>query len=378
MTKREFRRLVVLFLLILPLPLSAEIRRPERLIVAVEDWRFDVFLDRASNFYLWTSHTLPWGINAGKGPAHPAVGDVGDFTHWLVGNGAGFDEAVFGLSRGGAGWLAIMIPGGRWNSYNLDKWVQVPWAAYNERNGETFPAVGNLDGDAFDEIVVGLGESGGGWFAIFDDAATNYRFLGWRQLPWAAYNARNGALHPAVGDIDGDGIGEIVLGLEEGGGGWLAVFDGAPSGFSHRRWLRVDWSAYNERNGLTYPAMGDVDGDGRAEIVVGLGPTSGGWVQLIDDAAAGFVTSWIRSSRTDYNARNGETHPAVGNIDDDAADEIVLGQAEDPGHLSAVEIRDDGLAGFASLALRQPARQAWTATYPAVGRLLAGVTCGGC
>lgn len=379
MTKRALRSLVVVLLIAIAVPVVLRARTgrfpPERILVAVPEWQFNTYLNRANDFHRWTAgEQIPWFINDEKGPAHPAVGDVGDFTLSYQ-NGVGADEVIFGLSKGGAGWLAIMMAGFRDGHYTLDKWIQVPWAAYNERNGETFPAVGNLDGDAFEEIVVGLGETGGGWFAIFDDSTTNYRFLGWHQLQWPAYNARNGALHPAIGDIDGDGTNEIVLGLETGGGGWLAVLNGAPSGFSHRRWLRVDWSAYNERNGLTYPAMGDIDGDGRAEIVVGLGPTSGGWVQVIDDAAAGFVTSWIRSSRVGYNARNGEMHPAVGNVDGDANDEIVLGQGNDPYQSVFVEIIDDSRAGYASLALREvyvpytyPSYTV-TTTYPAVGVL---------
>lgn len=389
-TKRAFGLLVALFLLAAIEPVKAAwYRFDERLIVGIGPRYqpvggvFHVFRvsdDRGgpctcacvctyeqSGFY-----QVPWEDlnNTGRG-VHPAVGDVGDFTGTTQ-NGPGMDEAVIGLSTGGGGWLAIMIPGGTDNAYNLDRWVRVPWPAYNDRNGETFPAVGNLDADPWDEIVVGLGETGGGWFAIFDDAAANYAFLGWRQLQWPAYNQRNGALHPAVGDIDGDGQGEIVLGLEEGGGGWLAVVDGAASGFSHRRWLRVNWSAYNERNGLTYPAIGDIDGDGRDEIVVGLGTTSGGWVQIFDDAAAGFATSWTRSSRPYWRDRDREIHPAVGNMDADGAAEIVFGFEPLTGLPPALEIRDDAHAGYAQIGFIEPYRYNYSdaGTFPAIGRLL--------
>ena len=48
------------------------------------------------------------------------------------------------------------------------------WAGYNAANGETWPACGDLDGDNKDEIVVGLGNGSGGWVQIFDDATNDY------------------------------------------------------------------------------------------------------------------------------------------------------------------------------------------------------------
>jgi hypothetical protein len=304
---------------------------------------------------------IPWpSYNASGGGVRLATGDV---------DGDGLDEVVVGLGRGSNGWVAILDDVA--HGYALLQWVQVSWPAYNAANGEVYPAVGNLDGDSRAEIVLGLGNGGGGWFAVLDDASANFQHMRWNQVNWPWYNARNGRTHPAVGDVDGDGVSEIVLGLGSGSTGWMAVINNATSNFSHRRWIQSNWSVYNVANGTTYPALGDVDNDGRDEIVVGLGAGSQGYFQIIDDETTSYAPrSWQMVSWAAYNALSGETHPAVGNVDGDAAEEIVLGLAEFTGNGGWFEIRDDSGQTYRSLGWRNIGWAAFTASggalFPAI------------
>lgn len=304
---------------------------------------------------------LPWPeYNATGGGVRVATGDV---------DGDGRDEVVVGLGRGGNGWIAVLDDATRY--YALLQWVRVAWPEYAAANGEVFPAVGNIDGDSRAEIVLGLGNGGHGWYEILDDASQDFRHLAWRQVSWPAYNAGQGPTHPAVGDVNGDGSGEIIVGLGRGAGGWVEVVNGAASRFSSRRWIRTDWSAYASSNGATYPAAGDLDGDGRAEIVLGLGAGSSGWFDILDDAQASHRhLSWQRGSWSTYNAYSGELHPAVGNVDGDSAAEIVLGLSEFPGNGGWFEVRDDSTRGYRSVAWRNIGWAAFAAEggalFPAV------------
>lgn len=262
---------------------------------------------------------LPWnGYNNSScgGETRAATGDV---------DGGGRSEVIYGLESCGNGWFEIRDDSS--GSYNHLAWRQVPWTAYNNCNGETWPAAGNLDNAGNDEIVIGLGSCANGWFEIRHGASSNYNHRAWRQVPWSAYNSRNGETRPAVGNLDGLGGEEIVIGLGRTGGGWFQIRHGAAGNYNHIAWRQVPWSSYNSSCGGTRPAAGDIDGDGRDEIVVGLDyPCNTGWFAIFDDAVNNYAfLRWKRVAWTAYNNCIGETRPAVGNVDGGTFEEIVIG-----------------------------------------------------
>jgi hypothetical protein len=248
--------------------------------------------------------------NDANGTVHPAIGDL---------DGDGRGEIVAGLGAGSAGWFQIfegVVPGGP--SFAHRAWRQLDWPNYTQgtlpgATGETHPAVGNVDGQGGAEIVLGLGPGGNGWLAIHGDAASGYALQSWVQVPWTAYNTARGETWPAVGDLDGDGRAEIVAGLGPGGEGWLVVFDDATAGYAPLQWRQLPWAAYNAADGRTHPAVGDLDGDGRAEIVAGLGPACDGWLAVWDDRQTGCAwLAWIQLDAAHRHAPDGQTWPAIG------------------------------------------------------------------
>jgi hypothetical protein len=301
---------------------------------------------------------------ASNGELHTAAGDL---------DGDGLDEIVIGFGAGGNGWIAILDDPA--HGYQWIRWLQVAWPSYNSANGAVFPAVGDIDGDGRAEIVAGLGTGSGGFVEIFDDAAAGYAHVRWLQVNWAEYNSASGETHPAVADLDGDGRAEIVLGLGTGGKGFVEIRGGAPN-YEHRAWLEVLLPEYNQLNGATFPAAGDLDNDGRAEIVVGLGEGSAGWIEVFDDAAASHRhLRWVQVAWPEYNAASGETHPAVGNLDEDAAAEIVIGLGKFTGGPGGwFEIVDDANTGTGyelrrwQQIGRDTFEQSGGATYPSIAQ----------
>ncbi|MDH4062986.1 MAG: hypothetical protein OEW19_01200, partial [Acidobacteriota bacterium] len=143
---------------------------------------------------------------------------------------------------------------------------------------------------------------------------------GWARFDWPSYNTTQGATYPAVCSLTTGGR-HLVIGPGNGGIGWFQVLDagnnfaaaaGTPTAGG---WGRLDWPAYNAASGSVYPACVDADGDGRDELLVGLGPTaagSGGYLRLFDDLSAGLaaINPWVRVDWTTYNASGGPTRPA--------------------------------------------------------------------
>jgi hypothetical protein len=266
---------------------------------SLPDGRFEILDDDYTH--------LAWGqvqwtaYNSANGETWPACGDV---------DGDGQDEIVIGLGSGSGGFLEIFDYDA--GSINHKEWIRVNWKGYNMANGESRPACGDLDGDGNDEIVVGLGTGSGGFFEIFDDCSAEYVHLAWTQVQWKGYNMANGESRPACGDIDGDGIDEIVVGLGTGSGGFMEVFDDGLTGYAHLAWPRVQWKGYNMANGESRPACGDIDEDGKDEIVVGLGGGAGGFMEILEDASVGFVhLAWPQIQWKGYNTANGETWPGL-------------------------------------------------------------------
>lgn len=279
-------------------------------------------------------------------------------------DGDGRDELVIGLGpyTPSGGWLAVFEDASAGGG--LMRWVRVPWSAYNAADGETWPSCGDLDGDGTDELVVGLGRytAIGGRVAVLREGT----LWKWLRVPWSAYNSASGETRPSCGDTDGDGRDEVVVGLGAyTTGGYLCVFE-SPESSGSARWMRVPWSAYNAVEGSTRPACGDYDGDGRNEVAVGLGryPSAGGYGLAFDDATVGYRSlGWWRVDLPAYAAENGETRPAKGPRRA-GADTLLVGLG--PSTSGAGRVQQRGGAGLAPIGwIRAADPAAVGGTWPA-------------
>jgi hypothetical protein len=165
--------------------------------------------------------------------------------------------------------------------------------------GGVFVAAGDLDGDGKAEVVVTPDRGGGPVVAVYSgaklaagvtgDAAQVARFLGIEDP------AFRGGARPAVGDVNGDGFADLIVSAGFLGGPRVAIFDGrsVAVGVSSPVKLLPDFFAFEPtlRNGA-FVAAGDVTGDGAADLAFGGGPGGAPRVRVFSGkallAAGGF------------------------------------------------------------------------------------------
>jgi hypothetical protein len=173
-------------------------------------------------------------------------------------------------------------------------------------------ATGDVNGGGALELITAAGPGGGPHIRVFVGATA-----GTVLTEFLAYDPgfTNG-LYVAAGDVDGDGRAEIITGVSPGGGPHVRVFRVTPLA------ELTSFFAYDPgfTGGITVAAC-DVNGDGRADVVTGAGPGGGPHVQVFDGVTASVLRSFLAY---DPGLRAG-IFVACGDVDGDGVGDIATG-----------------------------------------------------
>ncbi len=292
----------------------------------------------------------------GSGISVAGAGDVnGDDIDDILVGACGNDG---GGSRAGQTYLIF----GRTSGWKMDLSLSGSNASFrgefsNDESGKSVAGAGDVNGDGFDDILVGAHESdeGGidvgqtylilgkasGWAMDVSLSSSNASFIG------EADSDFSGSFIAGAGDVNGDDFDDILVGASHNGEGGMDagqtyLIFGKTSGWAMDTNLtNADASfigeAYDDNSGSSVAGAGDVNEDGFDDVLVGayfndegdgddagqtyliLGKASG-WA--MDTILSSVDASFIGEANADWS---GTSVAGVGDVNGDGIDDIFIG-----------------------------------------------------
>lgn len=233
-----------------------------------------------------------------------AIGD-------MDGDAVGMPDVCVGTNRAPE---AYGFPGDAWGDFVSSPYYLDGWPKNTHGRVESSPALGDVDGDGRNDVV--MGSDDGNVYVHFsaDDS--------WVGFPTGGQIESS----PALCDLDGDGKLDIIVGSDSG-----SVFAFNWLGQSPEGWAGgIRLNSQGDYQVISSPVVGDVDGDGQVEVVVGC--NDGNVYALYKDGAShrvgGSLTgpiAWVRCCvPPGQTGSQILTAPVIDDLDNDGLVEVVV------------------------------------------------------
>jgi len=210
----------------------------------------------------------------------------------------------------------------------------------NIRMGESVSSAGDVNGDGYSDIVVGLlgytnGQTQEGAAYIYHGSASGINTTLATKVESNRANANMGSDVGYAGDVNGDGYSDIVIGAYsytngQNAEGAIFVYGGSSTGINTAAIALIQSDIASTRIGISCSSAGDVNGDGYTDVIAGgywysNGEANEGIACAFYGGAntISFSNNWIESNLA--GAFFGANLRSAGDINGDGYTDVIIG-----------------------------------------------------
>ncbi|HHN73943.1 MAG TPA: hypothetical protein ENK10_01815 [Acidobacteria bacterium] len=304
-----------------------------RIVFDDRDARYPLTVDPLATTAAWTAESNQ--ANARLGISVATAGDV---------NGDGYSDVIVGaylFDNGQTDEGRAYVYHGSASGLS----ATAAWTAESDQSSALFgwsvATAGDVNGDGYSDVIVGAynydaGQTNEGRAYVYHGSAAGLSAA----ADWTAEGdqseSRLGFAVATAGDVNGDGYSDVIVGADAydstlANEGRALVYHGSSSGLSTTADWTLDGGQVGVQLGKAVATAGDVNGDGYADVVLGIplwdgGQVDEGQVRVFFGSSAGLsaTADWTVGSEQ-AGAEFGDSVGTAGDVNGDGYADLAIG-----------------------------------------------------
>lgn len=242
-------------------------------------------------------------------------------------NGDGYADVIVGAPGTSNG--SVYVYSGSPTGLGVSPSWSRPGDEANARFGESVSSAGDVDGDGFSDVIVGAPGTANGTAYLFHGSGNGPVIPAARTLSGASVGGRFGAAVSDAGDVDRDGRSDVIVGAPEHANGELEeggvyLFRGSAFGLEEIATWSLESDTVGGNLGASVAGAGDTDGDGYSDVIVGVPGIQGGEVRVYFGSPSGPGDMWAVAEAAP-GAGLGESVAGAGDVNGDGLADVIAG-----------------------------------------------------